>query len=203
MNLRSGNRWPIRSCMLALVLVGTTARGADTIEINDVDVDHASLRVPAIARNASFTINAFDISQADLGNAKHRDTAERAAASVPHLLAVDIVESLRAAGFSDVHLGDGDPTSNISELNLHGRFTKIDPGSQAARTWIGFGAGESKVCVDGVISDRSGTQLGYFSHCSKGLGWGDSDGQLDKNAVRTGQSIADFLRAWTSDEFAD
>lgn len=203
MNLRRRNRWPIRSCMLALVLVVAMARGADTIEINDAGVDHASLRVPAIARDESFTISVFDVSQVDLGNAKHRDTAERAAASVPHLLAVDIVESLRDAGFSNVLLGDGDPTSKISELNLHGRFTKIDPGSQAARAWVGFGAGESSVCVDGVISDQSGKQLGYFSHCSKGLGWGKSDGQLDKNTVRIGQSIANFLQSWSRGEFAD
>lgn len=181
----------------------TACAWAGTIEIHDQAVNRASLSVATISRDAGLTINTFDISQVDLRNAKHRDTAERAAASVPQLLAVDITESLRDAGFSSVVLAGRGEAKSISELNLHGRFTKIDPGSQAAQAWLGVGAGESKVCVDGVISDHSGTQLGYFSHCSKGLGWGESDARQDQDATRIGQSIATFLFEWSQGKFAD
>lgn len=188
------------SFIAGLILL-SPAFGADSIQVNGQAVDHASLSVATISRDANLRVHPFDASHADLGKAKHRDTAERAASTVTHLLAIDIVESLRADGFTNVVLDDADAASGNDELQLRGRFTEINPGSQAARAWIGFGAGESKVCVDGEIVNKSGDRLGYFSHCSKGLGWGGSDGQLDKNATRIGESIAMFISDWANGQY--
>lgn len=203
MNTRHRFQRPCRTGLVTGFLATTIAFSADRLEVNDKDVDSASLYAPSISRDAPITINVFDASQVDLGNARHHDTAERTASAAPQLLAVDIVESLRDAGFSNVVLGDGGAVNSITELNLHGRFTIIHPAGQAARAWLGFGAGESKVCVDGVVSESSGKQLGYFSHCSKGLGWGERDGQLHKDATRIGQSIANFLSAWADGSIED
>jgi len=181
-----------------MIVIGTnsSAFAADTIEINGAAVDHASLGVPAIDSNARLQVHTFNSSHAKLGQATHSDTAQRAASAVPHLLAADLVEALRARGFADVILDDAESDSAEPQMLLHGRFTEINPGSQATRVWIGFGAGESKVCVDGVLSDRGGQQLGYFAHCAKGLGWGGSDDHLDQDASRISDSIATFLAGW-------
>jgi hypothetical protein len=40
-----------------------------------------------------------------------------------------------------------------------GRFTKLDPGSENLRIWIGLGAGESKVCISGEVTDSGGNKL--------------------------------------------
>ena len=159
-------------------------------------------KLDRISKIEPFHVQLFDVADADLGKPKHRDTAEMLARSAPHLLAVDIVEALREAGFSSVVLDEQPDTSSTSHLVLKGKFTKLNPGSQAARAWIGFGAGESKVCVIGRIDDGAGKMLGEFSHCQKGLGWGKGDNQMESSAARVGDSIAMFLTQWADGEFA-
>lgn len=79
--------------VVALIL-SLNVLAADTIEVNGGAVDHASLSVASIDPDAQLQVHPFDSTQADLGRAKHRDTAERVATTIPHLLAVDIVEAL-------------------------------------------------------------------------------------------------------------
>ena len=187
--------------MLACV-AGGRIFAADTIQVTKQTLDHAELTLDRISKIEPFHVQLFDITDANLGKPKHRDTAEMLARSAPHLLAVDIVEELRAAGFSDVVLDEQADASSTSHLVLKGRFTQLNPGSQAARAWIGFGAGESKVCVEGRIDDEAGKMVGEFSHCRKGLGWGKSDNQLESSAARIGDSIAMFLTKWADGDFA-
>ncbi len=40
-------------------------------------------------------------------------------------------------------------------LIIRARLTKLDPGSQAARPWAGFGAGAVKIAIAGEIVDGS------------------------------------------------
>ena len=187
--------------MLACVAGGRVS-AADTIQITKQTLDHAQLNLDRISKVEPLHVQLFDVASADLGKPKHRDTAEMLARSAPHLLAVDIVEALREAGFSSVVLDEQPDASSTSHLVLKGQFTKLNPGSQAARAWIGFGAGESKVCVEGRIDDEAGKMVGEFSHCRKGLGWGKSDNQLESSAARIGDSIAMFLTKWADGDFA-
>jgi len=165
-------------------------------------VDSATLKIDQISRQLPFHVRLFDVTQADLGNPKHRDTAEMLARTAPHLLAVDIVNSLRQAGFNNVILDEVSESESESVLILTGRFTQLNPGSQAARAWIGFGAGRSKVCIDGNISNEAGMELGSFVHCRKGLGWGESGNQMEQSTVRVGDSVAQFLTAWADGHYA-
>jgi len=183
-------------------IAGGSMSAADTIKVTKRTLDHAELNLDRISKAAPFHVQLFDSANADLGKPKHRDTAEMLARSAPHLLAVDIVEALREAGFSSVVLDEQPDASSTSHLVLKGQFTKLNPGSQAARAWIGFGAGESKVCVDGRIDDEAGNTVGKFSHCRKGLGWGKSDNQMESSAARVGDSIAMFLTQWADGDFA-
>ena len=183
-------------------VAGVHIAAADTVRITKQTLDHAELNLDRISKSTPFHVQLFDSANADLGTPKHRDTAEMLARSAPHLLAVDIVDALREAGFSSVVLDEQPDASSTSHLVLKGQFTKLNPGSQAARAWIGFGAGESKVCVEGRIDDDAGKTVGEFSHCRKGLGWGKSDNQMESGAARIGNSIAMFLTQWADGDFA-
>jgi len=199
--IRSLSKFRLGIALLVCVAGGNMS-AAETIQVTKQTLDHAQLSLDRISKTTPFHVQLFDSSKADLGKTKHRDTAEMLARSAPHLLAVDIVESLREAGFSSVVLDEQPDASSTSHLVLKGKFTKLNPGSQAARAWIGFGAGESKVCVEGRIEDEAGKTVGTFSHCRKGLGWGKSDNQMESSAARVGDSIAMFLSQWADGDFA-
>lgn len=57
-------------------------------------------------------------------------------------------------------------------LMVRGKVTEMNPGSQALRYWVGFGAGQSRVEVEGEVVDaRSGRVLLKFKHArSSGIG---------------------------------
>ena len=202
--MKTNHKLPFISIGLAvwLHLFSYSSFAADLIKAKTAAVDSAAVSEDSITRNSPLHVQLFDSTYADLGNPKHRDTAELLAMSAPHLLAVDIVESLRRAGFSNVVLDEPTATLSAKQLTLTGSFTDLNPGSQAARAWIGFGVGKSKVCIEGRVSDSVGKVLAKFSHCRKGLGWGDSSSQMANSAVRVGDSVAVFLTQWANGEFA-
>ena len=182
--------------MPKLIALFTLFIGAAAIAVGTVD--SSKLHGAAISRDAAIVVHAFDSSGAKLGKAKHQDTAERAAGLAPHLLAVDIVETLRDHGFSAVTLSDSSAADSDGAMQLVGEFTEINPGSQATRAWIGFGAGASKVCVSGKLLDTSGKTVGEFKDCEKGLGWGNSSTQTTGEASKIGVSIATELNSWVT-----
>jgi len=149
-----------------------------------------------LSRSTELYIHPFSTADADLGKTKFRDTANAMIKSAPHLLATDIVEALRRAGFTSVTLDESEGERSPDALNVTGRFTRLDPGSQNLRVWVGFGAGESKVCISGEVSDAKGTKLAYFADCRNGLGWGSSAPQGDKGAEVLRERVAGFLIDW-------
>ena len=159
-------------------------------------MDSQNILSGKLFKTTSIHIHPFSTSEADLGNPKFRDTAKAMAKSAPHLLAADIVESLRGAGFTSVTLDESEGIIPPDTLNVTGRFTKLDPGSQNLRVWIGFGAGESKVCISGEVTDSSGNKLANFADCRNGLGWGSSEPQVDQGADILGERVAGFLIDW-------
>lgn len=185
-----------------LYLANDNSYAAESIRVTDAAVDNVTLSADRISKDQSIHVQLFNSADAYLGKPKHRDTAELLARSAPHLLAVDIVEALRDAGFSDVMLDEAAESSAKPHLVLTGKFTELNPGSQAARAWIGFGSGKSKVCVEGQVNDAAGAVLAKFSHCRNGLGWGDSSSQMANSAVRVGDSIATFLTDWANGQYA-
>ncbi len=160
-------------------------------------VDHAELKAPKIAAGSTIYVMDFSTADANLGTFKHKNTAERLVSIIPHLLAIDLVEELRNYGF-DAVLDSGEPIPDGS-LVLAGRFTDLDPGSQSARVWIGFGAGRSRVCIEGEVTEAQ-SSLGEFSHCRAGIGWGESDQQVATNADRMAEQVAELFARWSSGE---
>lgn len=176
-----------------ILIAGTMVLGS--AEASDKGIDHSRLRGDMIAKDTAIVVHAFDSSEADLGSFKHIDTATRAAETAPHLLAVDVVETLRGHGFTNVTLSDSAEPSG-GALQLVGTFTEINPGSQATRAWIGFGAGASKVCVSGTLQTADGDPVGEFKDCEKGLGWGNSGDQTEGEATRIGANVGQLINSW-------
>jgi hypothetical protein len=186
------NRFGKAAAVLALFALTISAAQSD-----ETAVDHAKLHVGGISKDAPIVVHAFDITGADLGKFKHQDTAKRSAQTAPHLLAVDIVDTLRGHGFSNITLSESAELTGEA-LHLVGNFTEINPGSQATRAWIGFGAGASKVCISGTLQTTAGEVVGEFEDCEKGLGWGDSSAQTSGESSRIGANIGELLLAWTA-----
>jgi len=169
-------------------LANSNSYAAESFRVTNAAVDNVTLSTDRISKDQSIHVQLFNSADAYLGKPKHRDTAELLARSAPHLLAVDIVEALRDAGFSDVMLDEAAESSANPHMVLAGKIT--------------FGSGKSKVCVEGQVNDAAGTVLARFSHCRNGLGWGDSSSQLADSAVRVGDSIAAFLTDWANGRYA-
>jgi Domain of unknown function (DUF4410) len=159
-------------------------------------LDSANTYIDQLDASAPIHVHPFTTDKADLGNPKFKDTAQAMAKSAPHLLAADIVAALRNSGFSAVTLDESEGEPAADAMNLTGQFTKLDPGSQNLRLWIGFGAGESKVCISGQLTDANGKKLADFADCRNGLGWGASGPQGEKGAMILGDRVAKFLTEW-------
>ena len=162
----------------------------------DGKLDKSKIYAKDLSKNSAIHVHLFSTSEANLGNQKFRDTANAMAKSAPHLLATDVVGALRNSGFTTVSLDETEGEPSEDALNLTGRFTQLNPGSQNLRVWIGFGAGKSKVCIEGELKDKSGAKLADFSDCRSGLGWGSSAPQGDRGAEILGEEIARFLTDW-------
>jgi len=175
-----------------------------SIKVKNDPLDQATLHVGTISKGDSIYVHLFDTSGVKLGKAKHQDTARLMVGTAPHLLAVDIVEGLRDAGFSKIVLEEKtakDVKLNPGEMALLGKFTELNPGSQATRQWIGLGAGKSKVCLKGHLVDSNNQSLGEFSDCRSGLGWGNSAAEMENSTDSIGVDIARLLTEWANGNF--
>lgn len=191
------NKITVYSLVLSVCLSATIAIAGSTITVKHDPVDHATLDAEGISKSQPLLVKLFDTSHAKLGKAKHQDIARMLSSTAPHLLAADIVELLRDAGFTNVFLNESDQAPSGDYMVMDGEFTKLNPGSQAARAWIGFGAGKSKICISGNIKSHSAGNVASFSDCSSGLGWGESSGQMDKDTDRIGHNIARLVISWS------
>ena len=177
----------VACCYLALTC--QTALAGD-------EMDSQRLYAGELSKGSAIHVHPFSTAEADLGKPKFHDTATAMAKSAPHLLATDIVETLRDAGFTMVSLDESEGNRSPDAINVTGRFTRLDPGSQNLRVWIGLGAGKSKVCISGEVTDSGGNKLADFADCRNGLDWGASRPQGDKGVDILGERVAGFLIGW-------
>jgi hypothetical protein len=74
-------------------------------------------------------------------------------------------------------------------LVVRARLTKVDPGSQAARYFVGFGAGAVKIAIVGEIIDRaSGKVLVRFAQ-ERRSAFGAFGGNYSELFLRTARQI--------------
>ncbi len=85
-------------------------------------------------------------------------------------------------------------------LIIRARLTKVDPGSQAARYWAGFGAGAVKIAMTGEIIDASSqkTLVRFKQERRSGFGaFGGGYGELfTRTARQIGGDIASLVNAF-------
>lgn len=82
-------------------------------------------------------------------------------------------------------------------LIVRGKVTQMNPGSQALRYWVGFGAGQSRVEISGEVLDAaSNTVLARFAHArSSGIGafGGDYQKFLTDDTRDVGEDVGKML----------
>ena len=85
-------------------------------------------------------------------------------------------------------------------LVIRARLTRLDPGSQAARYWAGFGAGAVKIEMMGEIVDASSRKTLIRFKQERRSGFGAFGGGYSELFARTarqiGRDVADLLNAF-------
>lgn len=85
-------------------------------------------------------------------------------------------------------------------LVIRGRLLKVDPGSKAARYFVGYGAGAVKIQIAGEIVDgSSGSVLLRFTQERRsgvGLFGGDYADLFGRTARQLGGDIAGLINAF-------
>lgn len=75
---------------------------------------------------------------------------------------------------------------------VQGRLVGFDPGSQAARYWVGFGAGQGTIVAEVSFLNEAGTVI------AKGAAWGTVSGgwfggSLNSAGRRVAKAVVDFV----------
>ena len=84
-------------------------------------------------------------------------------------------------------------------LVIRARLTKIDPGSQAARFWVGFGAGAVKIAIIGELVDAASGKvlLRFAQERRSSFGAFGSYGPLfERTARELGEDVAELINAF-------
>jgi hypothetical protein len=85
-------------------------------------------------------------------------------------------------------------------LKIRGKVVLMDPGSQAARYWVGFGAGATKTGIEGEIVDEATGEVLVRFEQERRSGVGRSGGNyeelFDRNLAQIGEDIAGLLKAF-------
>ena len=93
------------------------------------------------------------------------------------------------------------PAPKADALLVRGRVLELNPGSRAARYWVGFGAGASRVAVEGELVDaKTSRTVARFRHArgtgtSGGFG-GDYDKVLRQDILTLGGDLGVLLLAY-------
>jgi hypothetical protein len=105
----------------------------------------------------------------------------------------------RVAGKLEASIAEQAPTADAAKgvLLIRGEVLELNPGSRAARYWVGFGAGKSRAEIKGeIVNAETGAPLLKFSHArasSMGEGGGDYTTFLDDDIREVGEDIGKML----------
>ena len=105
-----------------------------------------------------------------------------------------------AGGLGDrLRLAAG-PARGERTLVLRGKVTKMDPGSQAARYWVSFGAGAARVEISGELVDAATGDVLLRFRQERRSGVGDLGGEyeelLNRSLAAIGADVAFVLKAF-------
>ena len=113
------------------------------------DLDEVTIIQPFNASAYSdIAVESFDSSAVKLPETN--DNTYRAVQSAIHTMKPAFIQ-----GVAQKAKRKSGPNQPGKMLVIRARLTKVDPGSQAARYFVGFGAGAVKIAIVGEIIDRS------------------------------------------------
>jgi Domain of unknown function (DUF4410) len=157
------------------------------------DVDEVTIIRPFVAASYSqIAVESFDSSRTKLPPAN-----ENTYKAVQ--LALQRMKPAFIEGFSQKAKRKTSGNAPGKTLVIRARLTKVDPGSQAARFWVGFGAGAVKIAMIGEIVDgASGKVLVRFAQERRSsFGAFGSYGPLfERTARELGEDVAEVINAF-------
>ena len=158
------------------------------------DVDEATIIQPFVAANYSqIAVESFDSRAVKLPPAN-----ENTHQAVQ--LALQRMKPAFIQGVSEKAKRKTSGNAPGKTLVIRGRLTKVDPGSQAARYFVGFGAGTVKIAMVGEIIDgASGKVLVRFAQ-ERRSGFGAFGGGystlFERTARELGADVAEVINAF-------
>jgi hypothetical protein len=157
------------------------------------DVDEVTIIQPFVAANYSqIAVESFDS-----GGVKLPPANENTHQAV--LLALQRMKPAFIQGVGEKAKRKTSSNAPGKTLVIRARLTKVDPGSQAARFWVGFGAGAVKIAMIGEIVDAaSGKVLVRFAQERRSsFGAFGSYGPLfERTARQLGGDVAEVINAF-------
>ena len=89
---------------------------------------------------------------------------------------------------------------NSHGIILSGIITEVNKGSEAARLWVGMGAGQARIQGKFELKDAAGNSLTQFTARRSYLGGLGSGGagmvSMDDLASRLGKTVAETITQW-------
>jgi hypothetical protein len=195
---------------LAPVVAGQSGSAGTPIRtIKDGVLDEIVVYVePQAPAPGRAVIRQFSATDTDLGSGgkdgkdSRKSEAKMMQEQGPKMLAEHFVAKLKELGpFTDVASAEAGSGGVADALVVDGKFTGIDPGSQAKRYLVGFGAGKSSVSVSGTLTAPDGTRLATFAQRRigvMGVAGGDSLQKLLSDTKSIGEDLAKFVSAWAN-----
>ncbi len=158
-------------------------------------VDQVTIVQPFHAeRYSDIAVETFDSTGVTLPNPK--DNTYQAVRSALRMIKPAFIDGLEKKARRKISIGSG----RAGTLIIRARLTKVDPGSQAARYWGGFGAGAVKLAMTGEIVDGSTqkTLLRFVQERRSGFGaFGGGYGELfQRTARQIGGDVAGLINAF-------
>jgi hypothetical protein len=165
------------------------------------DIDEVTVIQPfRLDSYNDIAVESFDLTGVPLPNPKENtfEAVRSAIARIKPAFLEGFQRNLRRkVGPNVVEVG---PHARPSTLVIRARLTKVDPGSQAARYFIGFGAGAVKVAIIGEIVDAASrkTLVRFAQERRSGVGaFGGGYGELfARTALQIGGDVAGLLNAF-------
>jgi hypothetical protein len=162
------------------------------------DIDEVTILQPFNA--ASF--NAIAVESFDTAGVALPNPQENTYAAVQS--ALRLIKPAFMAGLEQTarrKIGANDPAGAKGRtLIIRARVTKLDPGSQAARYWAGFGAGAVKIALTGEIIDGTTKKtLARFKQERRsafGAFGGGYEALFGRTARQIGEDIAGLVNAF-------
>jgi hypothetical protein len=191
--------------LAAVAIVGLTAptrslaQGKPVRTVSDGIIDEAKLYTEKLPAATVVVIRPFSATDADIVEGdKSKDETRKMQGEAPKLLADHFVTKLKGLGtFSDVSVLDGGAPAPAGALVVEGKFVEMDPGSQAKRIFVGYGAGKSGVKIAGTIKSADGNLLAEIEQRRVGVMSGrDSIKILEADTKAIGEDIAKFVSEW-------